>query len=456
MVRGKRSALACAAGVAALAFACGTQGAVTAEEAKALGANLTGFGAERAGSPDGRIPAYTGGLEKAPAGYKAGDGRRVDPFAGEKPLYVLTAGSVGDAGSQLTEGTLEMLRRYPSFRVDVYATHRTVGYPHWLVENTRRNATKATATEGGLRLNDAFPGIPFPIPRDGNEVMWNHRLHYMGRAIGFKYDSWLVDASGQPTLTSTASSVWEFPAFEPKRDTPLKEDETLFAWKLDYTGPQRRAGEAMILVDSVNPLVQARRAWYYVPGQRRVKQVELPDDAPHSSSSGTYTNDDAFVYTGVLERFDLKLLGKREILVPYNTYRLTYHERAEDMLLAKHVNPDFLRWELHRVWVVEAKLKPGQHHVYSRRVFYVDEDSWAALASDEYDMDGKLLRAVFAFLTDSYDADAPFAGHHVAYDLSTGSYYFGFFPGAHSGVRYVEPLPASQWSPDSLAGAGVR
>ena len=151
----------------------------------------------------------------------------------------------------------------------------------------------------------------------------------------------------------------------------------------------------MILVDAIDPLKQLRQVWIYVPGQRRVRQVNMPDDAPHSSSSGTYMNDDAFVYTGVLERYDLKLVGKREMIVPYNTYRLTYHPKAEDLLRPGHVNPDFVRWELHRVWVVEATLKPGEHHVYGRRVFYVDEDSWAALASDEYGLDGKLLRAVF-------------------------------------------------------------
>jgi GNAT superfamily N-acetyltransferase len=439
-----------------IAAVAGARAAVSEQEAAALGTTLTAVGAERAGSADGRIPAFTGGLQQAPPGPKPRDGHRADPFADEKPVQSITAANAGQSAAELTFGTLELLRRHPAFRVDVYPTHRTVGYPSWLLENTRRNATTARAKDSGLVLVDALPGVPFPIPRDGREVMWNHRIHYMGRAFAFKYDSWLVDGAGQKLLTSTAQSTWEFPVFEPKRTKTIEPTEPYFQWRVDYTGPQRRAGEALLLIEPVDLLKAPRLTWFYVPGQRRAKQIEFPDDALHSSSSGVYTNDDAFVYTGMLERYDVKLLGKREMLVPYNTYRFTYHTRAEDMLLPGHLNPDYLRWELHRVWVVEATLKPGEHHVYSRRLFYIDEDACTALASDEFLADGTLARSVFALLSQSYDAGVPFSVNHFAVDFGKNSYYVAFLPGPHSGVKYVEPLPAAQWSPDSMVGAGVR
>jgi hypothetical protein len=338
----------------------------------------------------------------------------------------------------------------------VYPTHRTVTFPEFVLANTRRNATDASASHNGMHIENVLPGVPFPIPKDGREVMWNQRLHCFGRAVSFKYDSWLVDGSGQHVHTSAALSRWEQPVFEPARTTPIREDEDFFHWKLEYSAPQRRAGEGMMMFDAVNPLVQGRRAWAYMPGQRRVKAVEIPDDALHGGSSGAYANDDAFVYNGALERFDLKLLGKREVLVPYNTYRLTYHANVDDILRPGHLNPDLLRWALHRVWVVEATLKPGQNHVYSRRVFYVDEDSWVALASDEYDLEGKLRRTVYALLTYSYDVRVPHTMNHVVYDFGTGNYFLAFLPGPYPGVKYVEPAPTSDWSPDALAGAGVR
>ena len=450
-MRGRAIALAFATAL----VACGARAAVTADEAAALGTTLTGIGAEKAGSADGRIPAFTGGLTP-PAGYKPGDGKLVDPFADEKPLQVITQGNVDGAAAQLTAGTRELLRRYPDFRVDVYPTHRTMAYPEYLIANTRRNATDARAIDGGLGFENVLAGVPFPIPRDGREVMWNHRLHYMGRAMAFKYDSWLVTSAGERNLTSVAQSLWAFPTVDPNRRSTLEPDEPMFQWKIEYTGPQRRAGEAVLMIESVNPVQSPRRVWQYLPGQRRVRQIELPDAAPHGSSSGAYTNDDAFVYTGALETFDVKLLGKREMLVPYNTYRLTYHSSPEEILHPRHVNPDLLRWELHRVWVVEATLRPGGHHLYSRRVFYVDEDTWAAVASDEYGLDGQLLRAVYSLPSYHYVAGVPFTVNHLSCDFGTGNYFIPFLPGPHGSVRYVEPPPTATWSPDSLAGAGIR
>jgi hypothetical protein len=386
-----------------------------------------------------------------------GEIRGEDPFAGEKPLRVLTGASAGAAASQLTAGTQELLRRHPTFRVDVYPTHRTAGYPGWLLENTRANATTARSTDGGLGFKDALPGIPFPIPADGSEVMWNHRMRYMGLAVEQKYESWLVDSSGQTMLTSAALGRWEFPVYEAgHRATPVKDEERLFNWKGLYTGPQRRAGEGMLLLEAVNLLKEPRKVYSYVPGQRRVRLVNMPDDAPSSSSSGAYIMDDAFVFNGALDRFDVKLLGKREMLVPYNTYRMAFQSKPAAILRPGHLNPDLVRWELHRVWVVEATLKPGQHHPYGRRVFYVDEDTWFALASDEYDEHGELLRAVFVFPTFGFETGVPFACTFVPYSFDTGGYFFSYHPTSPEAVRYVDVLPQSGWSPDALAGDGVR
>ena len=451
-----RAGQATALALATVIFACSARAAVAPDEAAALGTTLTGIGAEKAGNADGRIPAYTGGLSQPPAGYKPGDGRLIDPFADEKPLQVITRGDADGSADQLTAGTQELLRRYADFRVDVYPTHRTMAYPEYLVAGTRRNAIDARATDGGLGFENVVAGVPFPIPRDGREVMWNHRLHYMGRMMEFTYDSWLVNSAGQRILTSVAQSQWGFPTVDPGHQAPLKQDEPLFQWRLEYTGPQRRAGEAVLFIESVNPIRSPRHVWQYLPGQRRVRQVDMPDEAPHGSSSGAYTNDDAFVYTGALEHFDVKLLGKREMLVPYNTYRLTYHANPREVLHDHHLNPDLLRWELHRVWVVEATLKPGEQHAYSRRVFYVDEETWAAVASDEYGLDGQWLWMVYSLPSYNYVASVPFTVNHVSYDFGTGNYFTPFLPGPHGGVRYVEPPPAATWSPDALAGAGIR
>ena len=210
-------------------------------------------------------------------------------------------------------------------------------------------------------------------------------------------------------------------------------------------------------VDVVNPSKRPRRAWLYLPGQRRVKLApDISYDTPNPGTAGAATYDDAWIFNGAMDRYDFKLVGKKEMLVPYNTYRLTYANKAAQVTTPRFLNPDLVRWELHRVWVVEATLKPGKRHIYAKRTFYLDEDSWTALAADQYDARGQLYRASFAHMAPSYDARTPNAETQVFYDLTSGVYNVSFLMGLYDGVRYTNPLPVKEWSPDALAGAGIR
>ena len=432
--------------------------AVSAEEARQLGTTLTPTGAEKAGNKDGTIPEYTGGI-KAPADFKAGSGVRPDPFAVEKPRLVITGKDIAANADKLTEGTKELLKRYPTMRVDVYPTHRTVAYPQRIVDNTLKNATGAKTVDGGLGVEGAMAGYPFPIPKTGQEAMWNHLLRYNG--LGYdnvKYDNWNVDSASVPTLATTGEAVWTWPIYDPKRTGALNASEPYWQAKIVYTGPSRRAGEGLLVWDAVNPLRQGRRAWQYLPGQRRVKLApDLAYDTPNAGTAGASTWDDISVFNGAMDRFNWKLVGKREMIIPYGNYRLTYHKAAADITKPSHINPDLVRWELHRVWVVEATLKEGARHIYSKRVFYLDEDSWLAVASDEYDARGSLYRASYAYPSYSYDVQANFGDTTAFYDFNSGVYAVVGLFGPYSGIKYMTELPRDiAMSADALAGAGVR
>lgn len=450
-----KSLMASAMSLAMFAVA---QAAVSPDQAAKLGQSLTPVGAEQAGSADGEIPAYSGGLTTLPAGYQSGSSMRVDPFADEKPRLVIDGKNADKYADKLTASTRELLKRYPTFRMDVYPTHRTVALPQRLLDNTRKNAVSASTAGEGLALQNVLPGVPFPIPGSGFEAMWNHLLRYQGYAINTKYDSWNVDSSGNASLATSGDAYLEYPLFDPKRnDVAASPEDVYFRTKLYYQGPARRAGEAILIVDGVNPLEKARRGWQYLPGQRRVKLApDIAYDTPNPGSAGSSTYDDAWVFNGAMDRFDFKLVGKKEMYVPYNTYKLNYHDKAADITTPNHVNPDLMRWELHRVWVVEATLKPGKRHIYSKRTFYIDEDSWIALASDEYDARGQLYRGGFAHMAYSYDAKAPNSDNHMIYDFASGSYNITGVYGPYGGVKYIEPLSKAQWAPESLAGAGIR
>ena len=224
------------------------------------------------------------------------------------------------------------------------------------------------------------------------------------------------------------------------------------------SGPARRNGEALLIIDSVNPLKQPRSAWQYLPGQRRVKLApDLAYDTPNPGAAGAATYDDVSVFNGAMDRYDWKLVGKKEMYVPYNNYRLTYHKPVADITKPNHLNPDLVRWELHRVWVVEATLKPGKRHIYSKRTFYLDEDSWTALASDEYDARGQLYRSASRTCRRAMTCRRRIDTTFAIYDFTSGAYNSPGCIGPYDGLKYMTELPPTRsWTPDALAGAGVR
>lgn len=439
----------------AVAFAGLAQAAVSPEEAAKLGTTLTKMGAEKAGNADGSIPEYTGGLTTAPANYVVG-GPRVNPYADEKPIMVIDGKNVAQYKDQLTATIAEMMGRFAGFRVDVYPTHRSAALPAKNLENNLKNALTATTTNGGQGMANALPGVPFPIPNDGSEAMWNHLMRYQGDTISSKYDSWNVDAAGVAILATTGLGFINYPVYE-EMDKVMGPKDLYYRIKLYYTGPARRAGEAVLVQDAVDPIAQPRRAWQYLPGQRRVKLApDLAYDTPNPGSAGANTYDDSFVFSGALDRFDWKLVGKKEMYIPYNTYDLTNNKDPKTMTTVNYLEPGYVRYEKHRVWVVEATLKPGKRHVYHKRNFYLDEDTWIAVASDEYDARGQLYRGSLGFVTQHYDVNVPNATPHMIYDLVGGTYNVTGLTGPYGGAQYLKPLSKAKWSPESLAGAGIR
>ncbi|CAM3999701.1 DUF1329 domain-containing protein [Roseateles saccharophilus] len=441
------------AGLIAASLTAAASAAVSADEAKALGATLTPVGAEKAGNKDGSIPAWTGGNTTAPTGFKPGDGIRPNPFAGDKPRLQIDAKNMAAHTGQLTEGTKALLQKYPSYRIDVYPTQRSVAFPKWVYENTARNALKAKTLNEGRSIEGAHAGFPFPIPKTGNEVMWNHLMRFNGQSYEAKYRNVAVDANGRATLATEGTSVQEYPYW----DNSKPSSEVYWKIKITYSGPARRAGEALMIIDPLDIGTRDRRAWTYLPGQRRVKVApDLAFDTPNPGTAGSTTFDDSFIFTGSMDRYDFKLVGKKEMFVPYNDYAAVYQAKQDDLVKPNHLNPDLVRWELHRVWVVEATLKEGKRHIYAKRTFYIDEDSWAALASDEYDARGQLYRTGFAYNAPSYDLPAPYTDMFGHYDLVSRQYSLTGLIAETGGVRHTKPLPEREWTADALAGSGVR
>jgi len=385
MKRTMAATLACVVGMQDMAWA-----AVSAEEAAQLKSTLTPLGAEKAGNKEGSIPAWTGGLTQAPAGAKVGD-IPVNLFGNDKPLAQINAKNTGSYADKLSEGTLALLKKYPdSFRVDLYATHRTAAAPAYVYDNTFKNATRCKTRDAGLSVEGCFGGVPFPIPKDGAEVIWNFHLRLEAESTELGFKNIVGTADGKRTLATRNDESFQYPYYY-KDGSPEKWSGEYFIQRFSTTAPPFKAGESLVLRDSIDPK-NPRQAWQYLVGQRRVRRAPtVAYDTPDFVASGANYFDEVQGFLGAVDRYQWKLVGKKELIVPYNNNALVT-AKEEDAFSHFHLNPDKLRWELHRVWVVEATVAPGKRHAVPKRRFYFDEDSWVLVLMDGYDAEGKLWR----------------------------------------------------------------
>jgi hypothetical protein len=433
---------------------------VTADEAKQLGTTLTEIGAEKAGNASGTIPAFAGILpaSKYPADYKPNSGRWTNPYRDEKPLYTITAANMAKYDAVLNDGSKEVLKRFPDYEMRVYPTHRDVGYPQYWLDKTLKNATSVSLTgNDGDGIEGGWGGIPFPIPKSGWEAMWNFRARYLPTLTTRNLSSYFVNSSGKSTLVSTNTNY----SFSPWTDPKATAGDWLQKVLIATTGPARSAGELALAWDTANFANNAQRTWAYTPGQRRVKLApEAVYDTPASPYGGVVVYDEFALFGGRYDRFDWKLVGKQELLIPYHTYDLDFNGSPAKALGPQHPNPDYVRWELHRVWVVEATLKKTARHIYSKRRFYLDEDSWKISASEAWDQAGKLYRLGYANTAPIY-GDKTYIFNETAtyYDLNKGAYAITLMtdPGANSGVYMLDKFPAeAPLTSEGLPSYGVR
>ena len=447
--------LATLAAYAALASTV-TFAAVTPEEAAKLKTTLTPMGAERAANKDGTIPAWDGGYTKVAPNWKPGD-PRPDPFPGDKPRLTIDAKNVDQHADKLSEVTKAMLKKIPGWRIDVYPTQRTAAAPQWVYDNTFKNATRAKTTKEGYGLEGAYGGVPFPIPKDGYEVVQNHRLAWYGApAEEGEFRTWLMSGAGNLSMTTRARLVQVRPYYD-KNGSLEKFDGMYQKSRLDTLEPASKAGEKVLAHDHFD--TDKRSVWQYLVGQRRVRKApSVSYDTPDFVSSGTALWDESFGLLAPVDRHEFKLVGKQELYVPYNNNR-ALASKINDLVKPGFLNPDLVRWELHRVWVVEATLVQGKRHVVPKRRYYFDEDTWQVLLSDGWDASGQIWRGFYALT--SVQPDVPLVNSSTqgwgVINLQTGAYILTGAPNETKlHVRGITPPSPNFFSPDELANDGAR
>lgn len=396
--------------------------------ASKLGKDLTQVGAEKAASKDGTIPAWSDTVDGPTTGWAWGK-RRLDHwrYKGEKPVLTIDASNVDAHAAQLTPGQVALIKQTKGYQMDVYPTHRSCSLPNFVLENTRANVTKAKIGADGWSLADAvLPGVPFPAPSTGIEAMWNFLTRYQG--AGTRYEAGYTIVSPRPGSTESIEVKWEqtfyYPWATKGAQAPQDVKGLLNGTYYAYISPVALAGQAVVQRYNFAADTESQ---YYFTGQRRVRRLPAyAYDAPLIGFENQYPADLSYIFYGAPDRFDWKLVGKKELFVPYNGLASADPDRnIKEVVGPTFPTRDVRRYEMHRVWVVEGTVKAGLRHSTPKKVMYLDEDSWLAVAGEDYDAQGKLWKHKEMFIMPTWEIGAcTTGGTSMFYDLQSGRYIF--------------------------------
>ena len=414
---------------------------------------LTPVGAERAGNAAATIPPWKGGITEPPATYVPGE-QHVDPYPDDAVLKTITAANMEAYADNLSPGQQALLRAYPdSWHMQIYPTRRSASYPEWVyqaVEDNARTATVLRAGKGGVA--GANVSSPFPIPESGVEAVWNHNLRWRGIRIQRSFGQAAVTRRGRYTVTLTLQD-FAFPYAAPPGDE-LREKfpNMLLAIKGKVIQPGLLSGDGTLVLEPIDQTDAPRKSWSYSRNLRRILRSPYVANAyPAANTDNLRTVDEFDMFNGSPGQYDWQLKGKQELYIPYNAYRIHAQDLAVDDLVGKrHINPGLARYELHRVWVVEGTLKPGMKHIYGRRVFYIDEDSWQIAVADNYDLEGNLWRTSEAHALNYYEVPVLWSTLEVYYDLAKQRYLVSGLDNGRNPYQFSDTADPREFSPNAL------
>ena len=441
-----------------MVLSTGALAKIPAAEAEKLSTELTPVGATRAANKDGSIPKWTGGITKVPTGYSPGD-HHLDPYPEDKIEFTITAKNLAQYQALLTPGQIKLFETYPdTYKMNIYQTRRSASYPEHVYQAIRDNATRSELVENGNGIKQAAVGIPFPIPASGLEAIWNHTLRYRGETVTRQAGQAAPTASGSYTYVGLKEKL--LLPYNVKGAVPAELEKTniLFKFKQKVTEPARLAGTALLVHETMDQVKTPRQAWTYNTGQRRVRRApNVAYDAPGTASDGLRTTDDFDMYNGAPNRYNWTLKGKQELYIPYNDYKLHSDKvKYDDILQAGHINPNLVRYEKHRVWVVEANLKENTRHIYKKRVFYIDEDSWQVVVTDIYDNRDELYRVGVSHTINYYEVPTLWSTLDVFHDLQSRRYIALGLDNEEKMYDFSKKLKARDFTPSALRREGRR
>lgn len=426
---------------------------VSQQEVNQLGNSLTPVGAQMSGNAEGTIPAYSGGLPQDSAvNFLA------DIYADEKPLFTITAANLDQYKDKLSDGQIAMFTKYPnSYRMPIYPTHRTANYPKQILDKAKKNAANTELSSAGNGLLNFDDTLPFAVPKNGLEVIWNHIARFRGGSVQLNTAQIAVEDNGAFTPIKIRGQL-NSPNYLIDPYSKKKDKNILFYYTQYVKAPARYTGNIFLVHETIDQVKQTRKAWTYNAGQRRVRRApQIAYDAPTVNGSGMRTSDQMDMYNGAPNKYNWKLVGKQELYIPYNAYKMVdANVPYADILKTNHINSDYARYELHRVWKVEGTLKDNERHIYAKRTFYIDEDSWQVSVADHYDNRGELWRISEGHPLQFVGVNTQWLVGTTNYDLFTNKYVVDLFGRETNPFVFDTQVKRNSFSASAIRRMGKR
>ncbi|MEH6345748.1 MAG: DUF1329 domain-containing protein [Bermanella sp.] len=440
------------ASLLALAMAAGAAHAkVSTEQAAKLGNELTLVGAQQSANATGSIPSYTGGLAQ-----DSNSDPYTNIYANEKPLFIISKSNLAQYQDNLTQGQLAMFEKYPdTYTMPIYQTHRTASYPQNILDKAQKNATTTQLLEGGNGLNNFDETVPFAIPKNGLEVIWNHVTRFRGGSVQLNQATVPVQRNGSFTPIKIRAQFTP-PQYLKDGFDAEKDNNILFYYTSAIKSPARLTGNVLLVHETIDQVNEPRKAWQYNAGQRRVRRApQVAYDAPNTE--GLRTTDQVDMYNGAPNRYNWKLIGKKEVYIPYNSYKIINKDaKYADIIGAGHINQEYTRYELHRVWHIEATLKEDARHIYGKRALYLDEDSWQIAVADHYDNRGELWRVSEGHTMQFVNANTPWYSSITNYDLVSGRYMVELNSEERDAFKFNAQVKRKDFTTGAIRRSGKR
>jgi hypothetical protein len=383
-------------------------------------------------------------------------------FLNQQPLFTVTSTNVDQYSAMLSPGQKLLIQRY-GYQIPVYPSARTACAPQYVYDNTVKNVGRTQAAPEGISrgIVGCINGPAFPILSNdpslaGIQGVWNHLTRYQGHYFNYIFPEFVV-GNGQRSLTD-GSNYWRRTQYYNPDFTP--EDLTGYFNEtyLEFVGPPNAIGGKFFVGNTLRPTVEPDVAFEYLVGEGRIREApQAQYDIPATQFGDAINYDQVELFSGAPDRYDWKVTGKKEMIVPYNQYDMYHTSTIEELLGLQYIN--HVRYEVHRVWVVEGTLKPGVRMTNPFRRLYLDEDTWAALMSDLYDDQNNYQSYGENYVTVQPELPGTITAGDAWYNFQKSEYSGAFIFFNISGVLRsppidFSPIDASKFNPQAMANSG--